>query len=348
MTSSAPCAPTPEASSPSTSLERDHRVSVQHLILGAGQVGPEIARQLAAEGESVAIATRSGRDPGIPGVTSVRVDASDPAQVRAAARGVAVTYFACQPAYTNWPKGFPPLVEGVLGGLRGTATRLVVVDNLYMYGPTGGRPITEDLPWAATTRKGAARARMATKFMEAHGAGDVPVAIGRAADFFGAGVIDSSAGERLFGAVAAGKAVQALGDPDAPHSHTYVPDFARALIELGRHDEALGEVWHVPTAEAVSVRRFVAMAAAAAGTTPKVTRVSKPMLHLVGLFVPVLREFPELWYEFAEPFVLDSSKIQRAFGLRPTPLEESVPATVEWYRSRAASSASRKAAGAAA
>jgi nucleoside-diphosphate-sugar epimerase len=311
-------------------------MTVQHLVLGAGQVGPEIARQLAAAGESVAVATRSGRDLGIPGVTSVRVDASDPAQVRAAAAGVPVAYFAVQPTYTDWPKGFPPLVDGVLAGLRGSGTRLVVVDNLYAYGPTGGRPITEDLPWAATTRKGVVRAQMATRLLEAYRAGDLPVAIGRASDFFGAGVIDSSAGERLFGAALAGKAVQALGDPDAPHSHTYVPDFARALIELGRHDEALGEVWHVPTAEAVSVRRFVELAAAAAGTTPKLTRLSKPMVRLLGLFIPVLREIPEMWYEFAEPFVLDSSKIQRAFGLRPTALEESVPVTVEWYRSRAA------------
>ena len=321
---------------------------VQHLILGAGQVGPEIARQLAAAGESVAIATRSGRDPGIPGVTGVRVDASDPAQVRDAAVGVPVTYFACQPAYTDWPKGFPPLVEGVLGGLRGTGTRLVVVDNLYAYGPTGGRPITEDLPWAATTRKGAVRARMATRFMEAHRAGDVPVAIGRASDFFGAGAVESSAGERLFDPVLAGKTVRVLGDPDALHSHTYLPDFARALIELGRHDEALGDVWHVPTAEAVSVRRFVAMAASAAGTTPKLAPTSKPMLRLAGLFMPILREFPELWYEFDEPFVLDSSKIQGAFGLRPTPLEESVPVTVEWYRARAAEADHSEAAGAAA
>ena len=321
---------------------------VQHLILGAGQIGPEIARQLAAAGESVAMATRSGRDPAIPGVTGVRADASDPAQVRAAAAGVTVAYFACQPAYTDWPKGFPPLVEGVLGGLRGTGTRLVVVDNLYAYGPTGGRPITEDLPWAATTRKGAVRARMATRFMEAHRAGDVPVGIGRAAAFFGAGAVESFAGERFFAPILAGKTVRVVGDPDALHSHTYLPDFARALIELGRRDEALGEVWHVPTADAVSVRRFAQLAAAAAGTSPKIARTSKPMLRLAGLFVPNLRELPEMWYEFAEPFVLDSSKIQRAFGLRPIPLEESVPVTVEWYRARAAEADHSEAAGAAA
>jgi nucleoside-diphosphate-sugar epimerase len=72
------------------------------------------------------------------------------------------------------------------------------------------------------------------------------------------------------------------------------------------------------------------------------------MLRLAGLFVPILREFPEMWYEFAEPFVLDSSKFQRAFGLRPSPLEESVQVTVEWYRDRAGSVAASTAASTAA
>jgi nucleoside-diphosphate-sugar epimerase len=115
-----------------------------------------------------------------------------------------------------------------------------------------------------------------------------------------------------------------------------VPDLPERLVA------ALGEVWHMPTAEAVTVRDFAQLAAGAAGTTAKIVRTSKPMLRLAGLFMPILREFPEMWYEFAEPFVLDSSKIQRAFGLRPTPLEESVPVTVEWYRDRAAAAAASK------
>ena len=145
----------------------------QHVVLGGGQIGSLIAGQLAQAGESVAMATRSGRDPNIAGVTGVPVDATDAASVRKATEGAATVYFAVQPAYTNWPAGFPPLVEGVLGGLSGTGRHLVVVDNLYMYGPTGGKPITETLPYAAATRKGRVRAAAATRLLDAHRAGDV-------------------------------------------------------------------------------------------------------------------------------------------------------------------------------
>jgi nucleoside-diphosphate-sugar epimerase len=305
----------------------------QHVVLGAGTIGTTIAEQLAAAGEPVRLVGRSGHSPGIAGVEAVAADLTNPVAVRAAAAGAHVAYFACQPAYTDWPKGFPPLAEGVLGGLAGTGTRLAVVDNTYMYGPTGGRRMIEDLPYAATTRKGIARAKLAERFMVAHRAGDVPIVIARASDYFGPRGATSSVGDRFFPPLLAGKAVQVFGDVDAPHSNTYVPDFARTLIELGRRDEALGEIWHVPTAPAVSQRRFAEMAAEAAGLpAPKLSRMTKPMLRLAGFFVPAAREIIEMAYEFEEPFLLDSSKIERAFGLRPTPLEEALVATVAWWR----------------
>jgi nucleoside-diphosphate-sugar epimerase len=305
----------------------------QHLVLGAGTIGTTIAEQLAAAGEPVRLVSRTGRDPDIAGVETATADLTDPAAVRRVAAGARVAYFACQPAYTDWPKGFPPLAEGVLGGLAGTGTRLVVVDNLYMYGPTGGRPITEDLPYAATNRKGRARAALARRFFAAHRAGDVPVAIGRASDYFGPRGADSTHGERFFPPLLAGKAVQVFGDVDLPHAVTYVPDFARALIELGRHDRALGEAWHVPTAPAVSQRAFAELAAHVAGVpAPRLSRVSKPMLYLAGLFVPPAREMIEMTYEFEEPYLLDSSKFEQAFGIGPTPLEEALAATVAWWR----------------
>ncbi len=54
---------------------------------------------------------------------------------------------------------------------------------------------------------------------------------------------------------------------------------------------------------------------------PKLSRVSKPMLLLAGLFVPPAREMIEMSYEFDEPFLVDSSRFEQAFGLAPTPLD---------------------------
>jgi nucleoside-diphosphate-sugar epimerase len=306
-----------------------------HVVLGAGTIGTTIAEQLAAAGEPVRLVSRAGRASGIPGVEATAADLTDPEAVRAVAAGARVAYFACQPAYSDWPAGFPPLAAGVLGGLAGSGTRLAVADNTYMYGPTGGRPMTEDLPHAARGKKGRARARLAEQLLAAHRAGDVPVAIARASDYFGPRGTTTTVGERFFPPLLAGRAVEVYGDPDAPHAVTYVPDVARTLIELGRHDRALGEVWHVPTAPAVSQRRFAELAAAAAGVpVPKLSQVTKLKLRLAGLVIPNAREMVEMTYEFEQPFLLDSSKAERAFDLRPTPLDEAIAATVAWWRSR--------------
>jgi len=312
----------------------------KHVVLGAGPVGSTIARQLAEAGEIVRLVTRTGRDLGVGGVTAFRADITEQGAVKAATAGAQTVYFAAQPAYGSWPTGFPPMVDGILGGLRGSGIKLAVIDNLYAYGPTHGVPMTESLPYAATNRKGSARARVAERFMAAHAAGEVQVTIARGSDFFGPEVIESLVGERFFSPILGGKRVQLIGNPDAPHSVTYVPDFARALVELARHDEAFGAVWHVPTAPAVSMRRFSELVGAAAGTgTPKISRVSRPMLRLVGLFMPSAGEQVEMLYEVEEPFVVDSSRIERAFGLTATPFEQSIRATVAWWQSRSATAA---------
>lgn len=306
----------------------------RHVVLGGGQIGSLIAGQLAQAGESVAMATRSGRDPQIAGVTGVPVEATDAASVRKVTEGATTVYFAVQPAYTDWPAGFPPLVEGVLGGLKGAGGRLVVVDNLYMYGPTGGKPIVETLPYAATTRKGRVRAAMATRLLDAHRAGDVAVTIGRASDFFGPGATDTAVGERFFPPILARKAAEVYGDPALPHTYSYAPDFARALIELGRHDEAFGRAWHVPNAPTVSTDRFVELAAAAAGTPPRSKTMGKLKLRIGGLFVPAAKEMIEMAYEFEEPFIVDDSAFRAVFPLQPTPLETSLAETITWFRAR--------------
>ncbi len=87
-----------------------------------------------------------------------------------------------------------------------------------MYGPTGGRPLTEDVPYAATTRKGRTRARMANDLLAARRRGRVEVTIGRASGFFGPGILDSAVAERTFYPALAGKPVQVMGDPELPHT----------------------------------------------------------------------------------------------------------------------------------
>jgi nucleoside-diphosphate-sugar epimerase len=303
-----------------------------HVIFGTGAVGMSVMDELIRRGRRVRMVNRSGRARMPEGVEVVGGDATDEAFAREASEGASVVYFALNPPYDKWPELFPPLQAGVIEGAASAGSKLIAMENLYMYGPTGGRPLTEDLPYAPNTRKGAVRAMMSEELMEAHTSGRVRVAIGRASDSFGPRVLVSAAGEQVFGRAVEGKSAQLAGDPDQPHTYTYVPDIGRGLVILGEREEALGQAWHLPSPETVTTRQFVEMIFEEVGKPARVQAAPKILLRAIGLFNPGIRETIEMLYEFEEPFVVDHSKFGEAFGEHTTPLRESIQGTVRWYR----------------
>jgi nucleoside-diphosphate-sugar epimerase len=211
--------------------------------------------------------------------------------------------------------------------------KLVIGENTYMYGDTDGRPLTEDLRFAAHTRKGQVRAAMSEAALAAHKAGKVQVALGRGSDFFGPWVLGSSHGERVFYPALAGKAASFGGKLDIPHTATYIEDFGKTLVILGEREEALGQAWHVPNDRPqITQRQFAELVFADLGKPAKVSAMGKTMMRIGGLFVPAARESVEMFYEFEKPFVVDSSKFERAFGVKATPIAEAIKATVAWYQ----------------
>jgi nucleoside-diphosphate-sugar epimerase len=158
------------------------------------------------------------------------------------------------------------------------------------------------------------------------------VTIGRASDFFGPGVLNSAVGERTFYPALAGKPVQVMGDPELPHTYTYVPDIGCALVILGESEEALGRAWHVPSPPTVSTRQFLELVFREAAQRPRLQRVPKLALRALGLLNANVRELVEMTYEVEEPFVVDHSDLARAFGDHATPLEAVTRTTVGWFR----------------
>jgi nucleoside-diphosphate-sugar epimerase len=317
-----------------------------HVVFGAGPLGRSVVEELVRRGKPVRVVSRSGKMAESPlGVELVAADLYDPAAVRALTRGAAVAYQCAQPHYWEWPQKFPPLQAAIIEGLAGANTRLVIAENTYMYGDvnrTNGhvnaRPLTEELPYAATTRKGQVRAALSEAALDAHRAGTVRVVIGRGSDFFGPWALGSAFGDRVFYPALAGKAASFGGRLDLPHTATYIGDFGRALVVLGEREEALGQAWHVPSDRpGITQRQFAGLIYRETGHPVKASGVSRPMMALAGLFIPGARESVEMMYEFEKPFVVDSSKFERTFGSKATPLEESIKATVAWYRQHPAS-----------
>jgi nucleoside-diphosphate-sugar epimerase len=304
------------------------------VVFGTGQVGCALATHLAGMGNPVRAVSRH-RPPALAGVDWRAADAADPEAAADAAKGASVIYQCLNAPYNQWPERFPPLQHGVLAAAERTGALLVTLENLYGYGPTDGKPMTEDLPLAATTVKGRTRAAMTAELLAAADAGRVRIAIGRASDFFGPGVTAGSAlGERVFGNALAGKRADFIGNPGLPHTYSYVPDIAAGLATLGTDARAAGQVWHLPGPATGTTRALLDLVAAEVGHPVGVRSVPKLAVRALGLVNPMLRELAEMAYQFDEPFVLDTSKYQAAFGTAGTPLKAAIAATVAWYRTR--------------
>lgn len=306
-----------------------------HVVFGSGPLGLAVLRELRRQGRRVRMVNRTGRvNFDKDQQTEVAgANAADPAQAREACADAAVVYHCVGLPYPRWVE-FPAIASGILEGAATAGARLVYGDNLYMYGPVD-RPMTEDLPSAASSRKGRIRAKVARMLMDAHAAGKLTVGIGRASDFFGPFATDAAMmGSRVFGRALGGKPAQVVGNPDRLHTFTFIDDFAKALVLIGDRSEAQGKIWHVPSAPATSAREFVRMVFQALGRPAKLQAAPRLVVTLGGWFDPNIKELGEMLYQFERDFVMDSSRFEQAFGMAPTPQEESIRQTLDWFRGR--------------
>lgn len=310
------------------------------VVAGAGPVGWTVAEQLAAQGHRVRVLTRSGSGPEGPGIERLRVDATDPEAVASALvdeDGLptdAVYMCVHGSAYRAdvWARELPVAERVVLDAAANLSEKTVVVfpESLYSYSEPD-RVMTEDSPREADTgKRGVRRQLLAAR--AAHRAPTVSVV---ASDFFGPRARSAMAGERMVPTVLAGRKVRVLGSADLPHSFTYVPDLAAAMIAAAGEPAVWNTVIHAPTGQAVTQREIATAFARAAGLpAPAVGTIPSWLLRAGGVVNRDMKELAEMLYQFTAPFVMDSTRTEQVLDLSPTPLDEAAAATVAWWRAR--------------
>jgi nucleoside-diphosphate-sugar epimerase len=303
-----------------------------HVVLGAGQVGPILASKLTALGHRVRIVSRSGT-PKLPeAVEWARGDITDATFLNAALQGAGVVYHCANPMrYDRWEELLPPIARAVQTATTRAGARLVVLDNLYMYGAPAG-PISEASPIAPQSRKGHLRARLAEELSAAQARGELHVSVGRASDFIGPNAARAAMfGPAFFDSLARGRAAYALGDPDQPHAYAYIPDVAEGLLLLGTRPTALGQTWLLPHVWNDSSRKLAQRLAALSGREAKLWKVPSWLLHVGGLWNGELSAVPEMMYQWRAPFTVDDSRFRAAFGAKPSAVAQALTATLRAY-----------------
>jgi len=301
------------------------------LVIGYGPVGKATLAQL--NGRTVRVAQRN-RPKDLPEtIPFTPCDVLDAASVMEAAKGASQIVLAIGFAYDRaiWRTDWPKAMANVLTAAEVVKARVVFVDNLYMYGPQAA-PLREDMALQDYGAKPAVRAAITRQWIAAHEAGRVKVAALRAPDFYGPGVAQSHLGDLAFGNLAKGKSAMLIGNPDQPHAFAYVPDIARGVVSLlDAPDDAFGQAWHIPSAPMRTTREILAIGAKVLGKPLSLLAIPVGLLPILGLFVPMLKEMPEMRFQWDRPYDVDASKFAKRFWADATPLEVGVAETVRAY-----------------
>lgn len=304
------------------------------LVLGYGAVGKATVARLLAEGHKVTVAQRSRPKDLPPEAQFLTCDVLDLVSLNEATKNASQIVVALGFKYDGkvwrdvWPRAMANLIESCTQG----GQRIVFIDNLYMYGPQT-TPLREDMPLSNYGAKPAIRADVTKLWMAAAAAGQIKIAALRAPDFYGPHVELSLWGPESLGAIAKGKAGRIPMPLNIPHDFAYVPDIARAVVTLlNAPDDAYGQAWHVPVAPTRTAKELINIAEQHLGRKVKVSSVSPLMLKLLGLFIPFIREFNEMSFNFDKPYQVDASKFSKRFWSDATPFEAGVGATVVSFK----------------
>ncbi|MGF7038118.1 NAD-dependent epimerase/dehydratase family protein [Mucilaginibacter lappiensis] len=291
-----------------------------HTILGAGgPVANALTQELINANQTVRLVSRKPVQTTAANVTWQKADLLNYDEVLSAAKGSTVIYLVAGLVYDAaiWKQQWPVIMKNVINVTKATGARLIFFDNVYMYGLVNGA-MTEDTPYKPSSVKGEIRAGIANMLMDEVKAGNIRATIARAPDFYGTDSTNSFIDMMVLSNYAKKKPAQWIGDPDKKHNYIYIPDAGKAVFLLGQNPDSDNQIWHLPTAPAITGRQFLDIAANTYQIKPKFMRIRKFMLWIFGLFKKVIMGTVEMYYQFDHDYIFDSSKFEKAFNFKPT------------------------------
>jgi nucleoside-diphosphate-sugar epimerase len=308
-------------------------------ILGAGGViANEVIKLLSARRQPFKLVARHARP--VPGATEmISGDLSDKDQTMRAVAGSSIVYLLVGLKYDHklWAEMWPRIMANTVEACKNARAKLIFFDNVYMYGKVSGT-MTEETPFNPCSKKGEVRAKIATSLINEWKAGSLTAMIARAADFYGPETPNGLPNILVFEPLGKNQKASWLANDSVQHSYTYTEDAARSLVTLGESESAWNQTWHVATTpNPPTGKEFIAMAAKELDVAPRYRLLSKQMVRLIGWFNPLVSEVYEMLYQNDSPYLFDSSKFTRAFGLSGTPYAKGIRGTAASFQKAAPS-----------
>lgn len=299
------------------------------LIVGAGQIGQELARQLVADGEEVVVASRSSTR--IDGARPIRLDAKNKAAFAEAAKGATTIFLCTNPPYHTWKTEWPPVFDASIYAAEQNSSDLVVMGNLYSYGIPQA-PMNERTQENTDEEKGLVRKAGWNTIRSAAEIGKFRAVEVRASDYFGPGAGSTAhLGKDFFVPIMKSKAAMVVGDPTKKHSWSYIPDIAKTMISASKYRGEWNRIWHVPSGEPKTRFEILDELNELRGSRGKLFVAPQVLLKIMGLFSPLYREVFASSYQFTNEFVIESQETSNLLNIQATEWQAALVSTANSY-----------------
>jgi nucleoside-diphosphate-sugar epimerase len=305
---------------------------MQTILGSGGIIATELAKALTNYTKNIRLVSRNPKKVNDTDKLQ-KADLLNATEVEKAVEGSEVVYVTIGFPYNAkiWQKTWPAFMQNVIKACITNNAKLVLFDNIYMYDANHLNGMDEETPINPPSKKGKVRAEVVNLIMNAIKNDGLTALIARCADYYGPGIErNGMVREMIFKNFAAGKKANWLSSLNYKHSVTYTPDAGKATALLGNTEDAYNQVWHLPTASnPLTGRQWIETIAKAMDVDPKSQLATKFIVRIMGLFIPIMREMPEMLYQYDRDYVFDSSKFEKRFGIHPTSYSDGIAEIVK-------------------
>jgi nucleoside-diphosphate-sugar epimerase len=310
---------------------------MKQTILGSGgAIGTELAKALTAYTKEIKLVSRKPEKVNASDELFT-ADLLDREQVFRAVEGSSVVYLTIGLPYSTkfWRQHWVPLINNTIDACLRNDAKLVFFDNVYAIGGDNVNHITESSPVSPVSKKGQVRAEVDRNIMEAVEKRKLNAIIARSPDFFSEHKSTSMLMILIYDNLIKGKRAQWLCNAKVIHSAGYTHDLAKGTAMLGNEIDTYNQIWNLPTdAQKITGEGWIDLFASALNKPNKYMVLSNWFMKTLGLFVPIMKELPEMNYQFDRDYFFDSAKFNKRFNYNPTSNSLAVNQTINILKTK--------------
>lgn len=304
---------------------------MQTILGSGGAIGTPLAKELLNYTGKIRLVARNPKKIN-EGDELFSADLTSKDDVDKAVVGSEIVYLTVGLTYNIkvWQRDWPIVMRNVIDACKKHGAKLVFLDNVYLYAPTEMQNMTENSFVDPISRKGKIRAELIKMIFDEIKTGSLKALIARSADFYGPNIKTSPLTAMVLENFQKNKKAFWQSDATKTHSFTFTPDAAKATALLGNTEDAYNQTWHLPTSsQKLTGKDFIKKIATDMNVKPRYYILSKTMISILGVFIPLVKELKEMLYQYDRDYFFNSDKFDKRFSFTPTNYAEGIAEIVK-------------------